>query len=87
MDKDRLKGKAKDIAGRIERQAGEWTGNEDTQSEGAAKQAEGKVQNTWGKLKDAARDIKDDASKKDDIRKKEDVRNEDIERDDKDEVA
>jgi len=24
MDKDELKGKAKDVAGRVERQAGEW---------------------------------------------------------------
>jgi uncharacterized protein YjbJ (UPF0337 family) len=52
MNNDRLKGKAKDIAGRVERQAGEWTGDEEHQVKGAAKQAEGKVQNTWGKVKD-----------------------------------
>ncbi len=28
MDKERIKGKAQDIAGRAERQVGEWTGNE-----------------------------------------------------------
>ncbi len=55
MDKDRVKGKVKDIAGRVQRQAGEWTGNEDAQIEGAAKQAEGKVQNAWGKVKDAVK--------------------------------
>ncbi len=53
MDKDRVKGKVKDIAGRVQRQAGEWTGNEDDQIKGAAKQVEGKVQNAWGKVKDA----------------------------------
>jgi uncharacterized protein YjbJ (UPF0337 family) len=53
MDKDEVKGKAKDIAGRVERQAGEWTGNEETQAKGAAKQVEGKVQNAFGKAKDA----------------------------------
>jgi uncharacterized protein YjbJ (UPF0337 family) len=53
MDKDELKGKAKDIAGRVERQAGEWTGNEETQAKGAIKQGEGKIQNAFGKAKDA----------------------------------
>lgn len=55
MDKDRVEGKIKDIAGRVERQAGEWTGDEKTQAKGAAKQAEGKVQNAWGKVKDAVK--------------------------------
>lgn len=61
MDKDEVKGKAKDVAGRIQRQAGEWTGDEESQAEGAAKQAEGKVQNAWGKLKDAGRKAAADA--------------------------
>jgi uncharacterized protein YjbJ (UPF0337 family) len=54
MNEDRIKGKVKDVAGRIERQAGEWTGDPKKQAEGAAKQVEGKVQNAWGKAKDAA---------------------------------
>jgi uncharacterized protein YjbJ (UPF0337 family) len=61
MNKDRVEGKVKDVAGRIERQAGEWTGDPKKQAEGAAKQVEGKVQNAWGQVKDAAKD----ASKKD----------------------
>ena len=56
MDKDRIKGKAKDIAGRIQRQKGEWTGNTEDQVKGASKQMEGKVQNIAGKIKDAARE-------------------------------
>jgi uncharacterized protein YjbJ (UPF0337 family) len=28
MNKDQVKGKVKDVAGRIQRQAGEWTGDE-----------------------------------------------------------
>src|SRR5439155_10377792 len=44
MDKNRVKGKVKDIAGRAQRQAGEWTGNEKGQAKGAAKQVEGKLQ-------------------------------------------
>lgn len=60
MDKDTAKGNMKDIAGRVERQAGEWTGDKDLQTEGAKDQAEGKAQNMWGKVKDKARDVKDD---------------------------
>jgi uncharacterized protein YjbJ (UPF0337 family) len=61
MNKDRVEGKVKDIAGRVERQAGEWTNDPKAQVKGAAKQAEGKVQNAWGKAKDAAKQTADDA--------------------------
>jgi uncharacterized protein YjbJ (UPF0337 family) len=54
MNKDQIEGKVKDVVGRIERQAGEWTGDKKKQVKGAAKQAEGKLQNTWGNVKDAA---------------------------------
>ena len=72
MDKDEVKGKAKDMAGRIQRQAGEWTGDEESQAEGAAKQAEGKVQNAWGKVKDAGKKAADDAEAE--VRRKEQQR-------------
>jgi len=55
MDKDRVEGKAKDVAGRVERQVGEWTGDKEAQVKGAAKQVEGKVQNAFGKAKDAVK--------------------------------
>jgi len=58
MNKDRVEGKVKDAAGRVERQVGEWTGDSKKQVEGAAKQVEGKVQNAWGKTKDAVDDAK-----------------------------
>jgi uncharacterized protein YjbJ (UPF0337 family) len=60
MNKDRVEGKLKDVAGRIERQAGEWTGDAKKQVEGVAKQVEGKVQNAVGKIKDAAKKESDD---------------------------
>ena len=60
MNKDNIKGKAKDIAGRVERQAGEWTGDEKAQAEGLGRQAEGKVQKAWGDLKDAGNRMKND---------------------------
>ncbi len=53
MNKDQVEGKVKDTAGRVERQVGEWTGDKEAQVHGAAKQAEGKVQNAWGDVKDA----------------------------------
>jgi uncharacterized protein YjbJ (UPF0337 family) len=64
MDKDRVEGKVKDVAGRVERQVGEWTGDKNAQAHGAAKQVEGKVQNTWGKAKDAVRSATDDTASK-----------------------
>jgi uncharacterized protein YjbJ (UPF0337 family) len=55
MNKDRAQGKVKDIAGRVERQVGEWTGDTEAQVKGAVKQVEGKAQNAWGKAKDAVK--------------------------------
>ena len=72
MDKDEIKGKAKDIAGRVERQAGEWTGDEEHQAKGAAKQVEGKVQNAFGKAKDEVKksaDREDERNREDEERR------------------
>jgi uncharacterized protein YjbJ (UPF0337 family) len=55
MNEDQVKGKLKDVGGRIERQAGEWTGNTEQQIHGTAKQAEGKTQKAWGDAKDAVK--------------------------------
>ncbi len=54
MDKDRVKGTIDDAAGRVKRQVGEWKGDTKTQAEGAAQQVKGKVEKTWGNVKDAA---------------------------------
>ncbi|MGZ4817608.1 MAG: CsbD family protein [Terriglobales bacterium] len=80
MDKDTVKGKGKDIAGRVERQVGEWTGRKDLEAEGAAKQVEGKVQKGVGKVKEAGSDLADkmkdkgdkvrDDMRRDEMRKK-----------------
>src|SRR3954471_4438581 len=59
MNKDRVEGKLKDAAGRVERQAGEWTGDAETQAKGTAKQVEGKAQNAVGKVKDAVKEEQD----------------------------
>jgi uncharacterized protein YjbJ (UPF0337 family) len=63
MDKDRVKGTIDDAAGRAKRQVGEWTGNTQTQAEGAAQQVKGKVEKVWGNVKDAARDATNDAQR------------------------
>ena len=63
MNKDQVEGKVKDVVGRIERQAGEWTGDPKKQAKGAAKQVEGKLQNAWGKAKGAASQVSDKAQK------------------------
>ena len=52
--KDQIQGEAKDAKGRVERQAGEWTGDRKSQLKGAADQAAGKVQKAAGKLKEKA---------------------------------
>ena len=60
MNKDQIKGKAKDVAGRVERQVGEWTDDGKAQAEGLGKQAEGKVQKAWGDVKEAGKHVKQD---------------------------
>jgi uncharacterized protein YjbJ (UPF0337 family) len=66
VNRDELKGKAKDMMGRAERQAGEWTGKEETQLKGAGKQIEGKGQQALGKLKEAGKDMKRDLERRHD---------------------
>ncbi len=43
MNKDQVKGKVDEVAGRAKRQAGEWTGDGESQVEGAAQEVKGKV--------------------------------------------
>lgn len=52
MNEDQIKGKAKDIGGKIQEKVGEATGNRQTQREGVSKQVEGKVQEKAGDAKD-----------------------------------
>ena len=63
MDKDRVKGAVDDAAGRMKRQAGEWTGDTHKQAEGAAQQIKGKAEKAIGNAKDAARKASHEAHK------------------------
>jgi uncharacterized protein YjbJ (UPF0337 family) len=62
MDKDRIVGTAKDVAGKVEGAVGDIAGNAQTQAAGRAREAAGTVQNLYGQAKDAARDVGDAAA-------------------------
>lgn len=53
MNRDQVKGTAKDVAGKMQRKVGELTGNKSQQIKGAAKQVEGKVQKGAGDLEES----------------------------------
>ena len=55
MDKDRVKGSAKIVKGRIKQAVGKAVGDAKFESEGKADKIEGKVQNAVGSMKDAIR--------------------------------
>ena len=61
MNKDTVKGTFDDAAGRAKRQAGEWTGDTRTQTEGAAQQVKGKIEKAVGDVKDAVKNARTDA--------------------------
>ncbi len=59
MDKDRIKGAAKNMGGKIKEGAGKILGDEKMTREGQADQVEGKVQNSVGGVKDVIRETRD----------------------------
>jgi len=59
-DHDRVEGAAKTMGGNMKEAAGKVTGDEKMKAEGRADQAEGKVQNAVGGMKDTFRDHKHD---------------------------
>jgi len=56
MNKDQVKGAAKDAAGKVQRKTGEVIGSEEQQARGLAKQAEGKTQKSFGRAKETVKD-------------------------------
>jgi uncharacterized protein YjbJ (UPF0337 family) len=56
MDKDRIKGAAKEITGKAKTATGKALGDEKLKNEGRADHVKGKVQNTVGGIKDTIRD-------------------------------
>lgn len=55
MNKDQLKGEAKDLAGKIQEEAGKLVGSKEQQAKGLEKQIEGKIQKGIGDLKEAVK--------------------------------
>ena len=55
MDRDRIKGSAKQAKGKMKEVAGKVTGDAKLRSKGRAEKAAGKFQNTVGGLKDRLR--------------------------------
>ncbi|MES2756844.1 MAG: CsbD family protein [Pseudomonadota bacterium] len=56
MNKDQVKGKAKDIGGKIQEEVGKVVGSSKQQAEGLANQAEGKLQEKVGDAKEVIKD-------------------------------
>jgi len=52
MNKDQVKGKVKDIGGKIQEEVGKAVGSSEQQAKGLSKQVEGKVQETYGDAKE-----------------------------------
>jgi uncharacterized protein YjbJ (UPF0337 family) len=55
MNRDQMKGKMKDVAGKVQRKIGEATGSARQQIKGAGKQVAGKMQKGAGDVREANR--------------------------------
>lgn len=55
-NEDQVKGKAKDIGGKVKKETGDAVGNDKMKRDGKADQAEGKVQKGVGDVKDKLSD-------------------------------
>ncbi|MEJ7667876.1 MAG: CsbD family protein [Casimicrobiaceae bacterium] len=56
MNRNQVKGTAKDVAGKVQEKVGKLTGNTSQQVKGTAKQVEGKVQKGMGDVQEVGRD-------------------------------
>ena len=62
MNKDRIKGTIDETAGLAKRKLGDSLGNTKLEVEGMVQQVKGKVENAWGKAKDAVHDANQEAA-------------------------
>jgi uncharacterized protein YjbJ (UPF0337 family) len=58
MNKDQIKGAAKDLGGKVQEEAGKLVGSKHQQTEGLKHQVAGKMQEHVGDLKEAVKDLK-----------------------------
>ena len=57
MNKDQVKGKAKEVGGKIQQKVGEAVGSSEQQLKGMKNQAEGNIQQKAGDVKEVAKDV------------------------------
>ena len=63
MNKDQVKGAAKDLGGKIQQEVGKLVGSTEQQAKGLKNQAEGELQEHLGDLKENASDARDAVKK------------------------
>lgn len=59
MNKDQIKGKAKDVGGKVQEEFGDAIGSSEQQVKGMSKQVEGKLQEKVGDVKESIKDHSD----------------------------
>ena len=55
MNKNQVKGAVKDIAGKVQEEAGKLVGSKDQQAKGLNKQISGKAEKAYGDVKEATK--------------------------------
>ncbi|MEO8333208.1 MAG: CsbD family protein [Gallionella sp.] len=60
MNKNQVKGVAKDIAGKVQEEVGKLVGSKEQQVKGLSKQISGKAEKTYGDAKQVIKDAKKD---------------------------
>jgi len=63
MNKDQVKGVAREIAGKVQEDAGNLVGSKEQQIKGLDKQISGKAQKNFGDAKEVVKDVVEDAGK------------------------
>jgi uncharacterized protein YjbJ (UPF0337 family) len=57
MNKDQVKGAAKNVAGKVQQEAGKLTGSKEQQIKGLSKQISGQAQKDLGDIKQSVKDF------------------------------
>lgn len=63
MNKNQIKGSAKEIAGKVQAETGKLVGSEEQQAKGTARQVAGNVEKNFGNAKEAVKDAVDKVKK------------------------
>jgi uncharacterized protein YjbJ (UPF0337 family) len=70
MNKDQVKGAAKQVGGEVQQQVGKLTGDTSTRVKGHAKEAEGKLQEGVGNAKESLKENQRDLDRTRDVNRK-----------------